>query len=84
MAVRIRLQRGGRKKAPFYRVGVFDAHTRRQGRMIEKLGFYHPLHTNEDGTTKFEIDEERVKYWLSVGAQPSETVRSLIKKAGIK
>lgn len=84
MAVRIRLQRGGRKNAPYYRVGVFDNHTRRQGSMIEKLGYYHPKHNKEDGSTLFELDAERIKYWLSVGALPSETVASLIKKAGIQ
>lgn len=84
MAVRIRMQRVGRKNAPYYRVGIFDIRTRRQGKMIEKVGFYHPLHTNEDGSSKYSLDAERVKYWLSVGAQPSVLVGNLIKKAGIK
>jgi len=84
MAVRIRMQRGGRKNAPYYRVGIFDIRTRRQGKMIEKVGFYHPLHTTEDGSALFSLNAERIKYWLSVGAQPSEIVGKLIKKAGIK
>jgi small subunit ribosomal protein S16 len=84
MAVRIRMQRVGRKNAPYYRVGIFDIRTRRQGKMIEKVGFYHPLHTTEDGSSLYSLDAERIKYWLSVGAQPSTLVGNLIKKAGIK
>lgn len=81
MAVRIRMTRQGRRNRPFYRVGVFDARTKRDGKMIENLGTYDPL--AKDDSKKFVVDMERVKYWLSQGAQPSECVRSMLKKSGV-
>ena len=75
--VKIRLRRVGAKKAPFYRVVVSDSHFARDGRFIEEIGTYDPL--TEPATIK--IDMERAKYWISNGAQPTDTVRGLLKKA---
>ena len=75
--VKIRLRRVGAKKAPFYRVVVADSHFPRDGRFIEEIGTYDPL--TEPATIK--IDMERAKYWISNGAQPTDTVRGLLKKA---
>ncbi len=79
MSVRIRLTRVGRKKSPAYRVVVADSRSRRDGRFIEILGHYQPV----GAETKVKIDNERALHWLKVGAQPSDTVRSLMRKAGI-
>ena len=76
MAVKIRLKRVGAKNNPNYRVVVTDARNPRDGGFIEEVGSYHPLQKNE----KFNLKMERVEYWLGVGAQPSETVSSFIKK----
>ncbi|MDN4475717.1 30S ribosomal protein S16 [Demequina sp. SYSU T00192] len=78
MAVKIRLKRFGKKRAPFYRVVVMDSRTKRDGRAIEEIGKYHP--TEEPSV--IEIDSERAQYWLSVGAQPSEQVAALLKLTG--
>ena len=75
--VKIRLRRVGAKKAPFYRVVVADSHFARDGRFIEEIGTYDPL--TEPATNQ--IDMERAKYWISNGAQPTDTVRGLLKKA---
>ena len=75
--VKIRLRRVGAKKAPFYRVVVADSHFARDGRFIEEIGTYDPL--TEPPAIK--IDMERAKYWISNGAQPTDTVRGLLKKA---
>ena len=75
--VKIRLRRAGAKKAPFYRVVVADSHFAHDGRFIEEIGTYDPL--TEPATIK--IDMERAKYWISNGAQPTDTVRGLLKKA---
>ena len=75
--VKIRLRRMGAKKAPFYRVVVADSHFARDGRFIEEIGTYDPL--TEPAAIK--IDMERAKYWISNGAQPTDTVRGLLKKA---
>ncbi|HHZ16492.1 MAG TPA: 30S ribosomal protein S16 [Peptococcaceae bacterium] len=79
MATRIRLRRMGAKKAPFYRLVVADSRTPRDGRFIEEIGYYDP--TKDPIVLK--VDEERALYWLKTGAQPSETVKSLLNKAGI-
>jgi small subunit ribosomal protein S16 len=79
MATKIRLRRMGAKKAPFYRVVVADSRSPRDGRFIEEIGYYDP--TKEPAVIK--IDEERAKYWVGTGAQPSETVRFLLAKAGV-
>ena len=75
--VRIRLARGGRKKKPFYRVVVAESSSPRDGRFIEKVGTYDPM--TEPFTLNFKLD--RIDYWLSVGAQPSDTVKRLIVHA---
>jgi small subunit ribosomal protein S16 len=72
----------GRKNRPFYRIGAYDNRTRREGTPIEQLGTYDPI--NSDEAKQVSLDEERIRYWLSVGATPSETVASMIKKAGIE
>ena len=78
MAVKIRLQRGGAKHAPHYRVVIAEASARRDGRFVEKVGTYDPC--NKDEGKQLNLVLERVDYWLSVGAQPTDTVRSLIKR----
>ena len=79
MSVKIRLKRLGAKKAPFYRVVVADSRYPRDGRFIEGIGYYNPL-TNP---VEIKIDAEKAAKWISNGAQPTETVKSLLKKAGI-
>ena len=79
MAVKIRLRREGRKKTPMYRIVVADSQSPRDGRFIEILGQYQP----RGGENAINLDAERVNYWLNVGAQPTDTVRSLIRRAGI-
>ena len=75
--VKIRLRRMGAKKAPYYRVVVADSRDPRDGKFIEEIGTYNPL---TDPATS-QIDMERAKYWISNGAQPTDTVRGLLKKA---
>ena len=79
MAVKIRLRRMGAKKAPFYRVVVADSRYPRDGRFIEEVGTYNPL--TEPATV--EVDTEKVKKWISNGAQPTDTVKRLLKNKGI-
>ena len=79
MAVKMRLRRMGAKKAPFYRVIVADERSPRDGRFIEEIGYYNPL-TNP---AEVKIDAEKAEKWLNNGAQPTETVKSLLKKSGI-
>mgnify|MGYP000696306008 FL=1 len=79
MAVKIRLTRLGSKKAPFYRIVVADSRFPRNGRFIEELGHYNPL-TNP---IELAIDAEKAKTWLKNGAQPTDTVKALLKKAGV-
>ena len=76
--VRIRLQRLGRHNRPFYRINAVDKRTRRDGSAIEQLGWYDPM--AKDPAKQLELNEERVKYWISVGAQPSETLRDVLAK----
>ncbi len=76
--VKIRLRRMGAKKNPFYRVVVADSHFARDGRCIEEIGTYDPL----ANPAAINVDIERAKYWLGNGAQPTDTVRALLKKAG--
>ena len=75
--VKIRLRRMGAKKAPYYRIVVADSHSPRDGRFIEEIGIYDPV--TEPASIK--IDMERAKYWIANGAQPTDTVRGLLKKA---
>ena len=79
MAVKIRLRRLGAKKAPFYRVVVADSRFPRDGRFIEELGTYDPLKE----PVEFNVDTDKVKTWIANGAQPTDTVKSLLKKNGI-
>ena len=79
MAVKMRLTRMGAKKAPFYRVIVADSRSPRDGRFIDEVGTYNPL-TNP---SEIKIDAEKAKTWLKNGAQPTETVKALLKKTGI-
>ena len=79
MAVKIRLSRQGRKKAPFYRLVVADERSPRDGKFIELIGTYNPM--TDPATVN--INEERALHWLKVGALPSDTARGLLKKQGI-
>ena len=79
MAVKIRLRRMGAKKAPFYRIVVADSRYPRDGRFIDEVGYYNPLTDPVD----LKVDTEKVQKWISNGAQPTDTVKSLLKKAGI-
>lgn len=84
MAVKIRLARAGAKKKPFYKVVAADSRKARDGDFIEKLGTFNPLLAKDDAN-RLILNEERVKYWLSVGATPSETIaRQLVKLGMIK
>jgi small subunit ribosomal protein S16 len=78
MSVKIRMKRVGAKNAPVYRIVVADARSPRDGKFIEEIGTYQPLKAADN----FKLDLDRANYWLSKGAQPSETVASFIKKAG--
>ncbi len=82
MATKIRLQRGGTTNRPFYRFVVADEKAARDGKFIEKLGTYDPL-ISKDKAERINVKKDRIEYWLSVGAQPSEKVALLITKAGI-
>ena len=82
MATVIRLSRQGRRNRAHYRVGVFDRRTRRDGPPIEQLGHYDPF--VEDDAQKIVLNEERIRYWLSQGADVSETVASFLRKQGIE
>ncbi len=78
MAVKIRLKRMGAHKKPFYRVVVADSRTARDGKCIEELGYYNPM----VDPAEIKIDAEKAKKWLGNGAQPTDTARALLKKAG--
>jgi small subunit ribosomal protein S16 len=82
MAVRIRLKRTGRKNRPFYRICVFDARTRRDGAPVEELGSYDPRGVDWDA--KIRLNRKRAHYWLTVGALPSETVASILRRFGVR
>jgi small subunit ribosomal protein S16 len=79
LMVKIRLRRMGAKKAPFYRIVVADARSPRDGRCIEEIGTYNPLQETNNVT----IDAEKAQAWIKNGAQPTDTVRGLLKKAGV-
>ncbi len=79
MAVKLRLKRGGSKQKPFYRIVAADARSPRDGRFIDIVGTYNPIPANYEVT----VDEEKALYWLSQGAQPTDTVRSLLSQKGI-
>ncbi|MBQ3551943.1 MAG: 30S ribosomal protein S16 [Clostridia bacterium] len=79
MMVKIRLRRMGAKKAPFYRIVVADSRAPRDGAFVEEIGYYNPL-TNP---AELKVDSERASYWIKCGAQPTDTVRGLLKKSGV-
>jgi len=79
--VRIRLKRTGRRHRPSYRVAVVDGRKARDSKVLEEVGLYDPMHTDEQRQAEFKTD--RIQYWLGVGAQPSDTVRRLLKKQGV-
>ena len=81
MAVKLRLKRTGRRHSPCYRLSAVDSRAPRDGRVIEELGQYDPLERDTEKQISFK--RERIEYWLSVGAQPSETVANLLEKVGI-
>lgn len=81
MVVKIRFMRTGRKNRPYYRLGVSDGRFNRDGKCIEVVGNFDPL--SKDEAKKFNVKEDRVKYWLSVGAKPSDTVVTLLKEKGM-
>ncbi|MCD4825030.1 MAG: 30S ribosomal protein S16 [Phycisphaerae bacterium] len=81
MAVKLRLKRMGRTHRSFFRLNAMDSRSPRDGRVIEELGWYDPHAKSDEEQTSFK--RERIEHWLSVGAQPSETVRDLLKKNGI-
>ncbi|WP_368496796.1 30S ribosomal protein S16 [Herbiconiux sp. A18JL235] len=78
MAVKIRLKRLGKIRAPYYRIVVADSRTKRDGRVIEEIGLYHPT----EEPSLIQVDSDRAQYWLSVGAQPTEQVAALLKLTG--
>ncbi len=77
MSVKIRLKRIGAKKRPYYRIVVMDSRKPRDGRAIEEVGFYHPVEMKEEQVS---VKEDRIREWLSRGAQPTHTVRRLLKR----
>jgi len=78
MALKLRLTRMGSKKRPFYRIVAVNSEVKRDGRALEYLGYYNPM----NNPSEIKIDQEKVKHWLDRGAKPTDTVRSLLKKAG--
>lgn len=78
--VKIRLKRLGMKKRPYYRIVVMDSRSARNGKSVEELGYYHPVEKEE---VQLKLNEERIKYWLGVGAQPSATVKKLLNQQDI-
>ncbi len=79
MAVKIRLKRMGMKGKPFYRIVVADSRTPRDGRFVEEIGYYNPV----TDPAEVKLDAERAAYWVKNGAQPTQTVKSLLKKNGV-
>ena len=79
MAVKLRLKRGGSKQRPFYRIVAADARSPRDGRFIDTIGTYNPLTT----PAEIKVDEEAAQNWLNKGAEPTDTVRNILSKAGI-
>ena len=81
MAVKLRLKRLGRRHRSFYRLSAMDSRSPRDGRVVEELGWYDPNAKEQE--KQVSLDRERIEYWLSVGAQPSGTVKDLLKRQGI-
>jgi small subunit ribosomal protein S16 len=83
MAISLRLSRGGSKKRPYYRVVVADGRSPRDGKYLEQVGTYNPLLAKDD-ENRVRLVEDRVRYWIGVGAQPTDRVARMLDKAGIK
>ena len=83
MAISIRLSRGGSKKRPYYRIVVADARSPRDGKYLEKIGTYNPLLAKDD-EKRVQLDADRAKHWLGVGAQPTDRVARFLDAAGVK
>jgi len=81
VAVKLRLKRFGRRNRPFFRLNAMDSRAPRDGKVIEQLGWYDPRAQEAD--RQLSLKRERIQYWLSVGAQPSNTVRDLLKRNGV-
>jgi len=81
VAVKLRLKRFGRRHKSFYRLNAMDTRSPRDGRVIEELGWYDP--NEQEADKRSSLNRERIEYWLSVGAVPSDTVRNLLKRQGI-
>jgi len=81
LSVRIRLKRFGTKRRPYYRIVVMDSRSPRDGRTIEEVGFYHPIEIEEK---QIQVKEDRVREWLTKGAQPSDTVRKLLNNINFR
>ncbi len=79
MAVKLRLKRMGQKKKPFYRIVAADSRAPRDGRFIEQIGYYNPV----SDPIELKVDAEKAQKWLKTGAQPTDTVRALLKKSGV-
>jgi len=82
MSLKIRMARGGAKKRPYYRIVVADSRKPRDGRFIEKVGSYDPM-LAKDSPARVKLDQERIKYWLGVGAQPSDRVARFLADVGM-
>jgi small subunit ribosomal protein S16 len=82
MSLKIRMSRGGAKKRPYYRIVVADSRMARDGRFIEKVGSYNPM-LAKDSPERVKLDQERIKHWLGVGAQPSERVARFLAAVGM-
>ncbi len=82
MALKLRLARAGTRNRPFYQIVVAEAQAPRDGRFVERVGHYDPLHKDE-ATPKVKLNEERIRYWLSVGTQPTERVALFLGRAGL-
>lgn len=80
MTVRLRLQRFGSKKRPFYRIVAASSANKRDGKFLEIIGLYHPISPEEN---QIRLNEDRIRHWLNMGAQPSETVKNVLQKQGI-
>ena len=83
MAISIRLSRGGSKKRPYYRIVVADVRSPRDGKYLEKIGTYNPL-LAKDSDQRIQLDAERARHWLSVGAQPTDRVARFLDQAGVR
>ncbi|WP_347303714.1 30S ribosomal protein S16 [Croceibacterium sp. TMG7-5b_MA50] len=83
MAISIRLSRGGAKKRPYYRIVVADVRSPRDGKYLEQIGTYNPL-LPKDSADRVKIDEDRARYWVGVGAQPTDRVARFLDQAGVK